>query len=156
MFSLLLGTFRRTWTPRGAAERETAIRDPLLPNLCFLPAEQLIREQTAERITLYTLKVSYYTTFRHIGSDIYKYIKNMSLKCFAQNTKQITHSSLKPVYFQPSLTAFRVIVTTFNLLIRVHQHHFPLFFLSRRIFSKQHTVIYSTITHNYPCFYLFV
>jgi len=25
----------------------------------------------------------------------------MSLKCFAQNTKQITHSSLIPLYFSP-------------------------------------------------------
>ena len=33
---------------------------------------------------------------------------------------------------QPSRTAFCVIVTTCNLLIRVHQHDFPLFFVSDR------------------------
>ena len=37
---------------------------------------------------------------------------------------------------QPSLAAFRVIVTTFNLLIRVHQHDFPIFFVSHRTILK--------------------
>ena len=35
-----------------------------------------------------------------------------------------SHSYKESVAGQPSLTAFRVIVTTFNLLIRVHQHDF--------------------------------
>ena len=44
--------------------------------------------------------------------------------------------SCKYVSVQPSLTAFRVMVTTCNLLIRVLQHDFPLFFMSHRTILK--------------------
>ena len=60
------------------------------------PGSQRGEEHT---ILKYLLKVSYYTIFRHNRSQIYQ--NNMSLKCLARTTKQITHSSLISLCFSP-------------------------------------------------------
>ena len=48
-----------------------------------------------------------------------RYIKNMSMKCFAQNTKKITHYSLIPFYFISGINMISIMHFTKKVCIMI-------------------------------------
>ena len=61
-----------------------------------------------------TLKVPYYTLFQQYIIGL-RYTQNMSLKCFAQNTKQIMHCSIPYTHlFQQCFKSADSVSVAFN------------------------------------------